>query len=114
MTGLPHATGNDGTPRNFEVLGTAPARLWETRDAPPMHESYIGELNWVAERLGGADTAENRDRFSHGRAVMGTFRRGRGEVFTTGCTDWAYGLGHSDVATVTTNVLERFVHGRGR
>ena len=51
MTGLPHATGNDGTPRNFEVLGTAPARLWETRDAPPMHESYIGELNWVAERL---------------------------------------------------------------
>ena len=112
--GRPHATGNDGTPRNFEVLGTAPARLWETRDAPPMHESYIGELNWVAERLGGADTAENRDRFSRGRAVMGAFRRGRGEVFTTGCTDWAYGLGDSDVATVTTNVLERFVHGRGR
>ena len=112
--GLPVATGRDGTPADFTVLGTAPARLWETSEAPTMHESYIGELNWVAERLGGADTAENRERFEHGRAVLGAFERGRGEVFTTGCTDWAYGLGEADVATVTTNVLERFVHGRGK
>ena len=112
--GLPVPTGRDGTPPEFTVLGTAPARLWETQDAPPMHDSYIGELNWVAERLGGGDTAGNRARFEHGRAVLGTYRRGRGEVFTTGCTDWAYGLGHHDVATVTTNVLERFVHGQGK
>ncbi len=112
--GLPHPTGNDGTPGDFEVLATAPAHLWETQEAPVIHESYIGELNWVAQRLGGGDTEENRQRFAHGRAVLGAFERGRGEVFTTGCTDWAYGLGESDVATVTTNVLERFVHGRGK
>ena len=112
--GLPHPTGNDGTPPDFEVLATAPAHLWETHEAPQIHESYIGELNWVAERLGGADTPENRARFAHGRAVLGAFERGRGEVFTTGCTDWAYGLAEADVATVTTNVLERFVHGRGK
>ena len=62
------------------------------RRPPALHDSYIGELNWVAERLGGGDTAANRARFEKGHAVMGTFRRGKGEVFTTGCTDWAYGL----------------------
>ena len=112
--GLPVPTGRDGTPADFTVLATAPARLWETSEAPTMHDSYIGELNWVAERLGGGDTPENRARFEHGRAVLGTYRRGRGEVFTTGCTDWAYGLGEDDVATVTTNVLRRFVRGQGK
>ena len=113
--GLPHATGRDGTPTDFTVLATAPAHLWETDEAVGgMDDSYIGELNWVAERIGGADTAENRERFAHGRAVLGAFRRGQGEVFTSGCTDWAYGLVHDDVATVTSNVLERFVHGRGK
>lgn len=102
-------TGNDGTPIDFEILATAPARLWETSEASPgLHERYIGELNWVAERIGGADTAENRARFEKGHAVMGTFKRGRGEVFTTGCTDWAYGIGDPQVSTVTRNVLERF------
>lgn len=110
VDGLPVATGSAGTPANFEVLGTAPAHLWETHDAPPgMPDSYIGELNWVAERLGGADTAQNRARFAHGAAVMGWFGRGRGEVFTTGCTDWAYGLENDDVATVTRNVMSRYV-----
>jgi len=38
---------------------------------------------------------------------MGTYERG-GTVFTTGCTDWAYGLGRDpQVDRVTLNVLER-------
>lgn len=107
--GLPVATGRDGTPRDFEVLATAPTHLWETHEASEgLHESYVGELNWVAERIGGADTPENRKRFSNGRAVMGAFKRGRGEVFTGGSTDWAYALGDADVSTVTRNVLKRF------
>jgi len=110
VDGLPVATGTGGTPANFEVLGTAPAHLWETSDAPPqLPDSYIGELNWVAERLGGADTPENRERYAHGSAVMGWFERGAGEVFTVGCTDWAYGLEHDDVSTVTRNVLSRHI-----
>jgi hypothetical protein len=43
---------------------------------------------------------------------MGSFRKGRGQVFTTGCTDWAYGLTQPDVATVTKNVLQRFVQSK--
>ena len=109
--GVPRAAPG-GAPEGFEVLATAPARLWETHEAPGgLHDSYIGELNWVAERLGGGDTAANRARFANGHAVMGAFRRGRGEVFTTGCTDWAYGLHCNDVAAVTRNVLRRFTRG---
>ncbi len=97
-------------PAGFEVLGTAPARLWETHEASgELHESYIGELNWVAERLGGEDTEANRRQFEAGHAVLGTFKRGRGQVFTTGCTDWAYGLEQNDIAKVTENVLHRFI-----
>ena len=71
--------------------------------------TYVGELNWVAERLTGEDTPEARARFAYGSAVMGSFTRGKGEVFTTGCTDWAYGLGDAAVARVTRNVLRRFL-----
>ncbi|MEM7325974.1 MAG: N,N-dimethylformamidase beta subunit family domain-containing protein, partial [Actinomycetota bacterium] len=106
--GLPVATGSGGTPINLQVLGTAPARLWLTEDLPSaLSESYVGELNWVAARLAGADTEENRQRFANGAAVLGTFSRGRGEVFTTGCTDWAYGLTDPDIATITGNVINR-------
>jgi len=108
--GLPVATGSGGTPANLEVLATAPARLWLTEDLPPgLADSYVGELNWVARRLGGADTAENRARFASGSAVMGTFARGRGEVFTVGCTDWAYGLDDPDIARITRNVISHAV-----
>lgn len=108
VDGLPVARGTGGTPQNLEVLATAPAHLWATDEgAPGLPNSYVGELNWVAERLAGADTAENRARFAFGSAVLGAFERGDGHVFTTGCTDWAYGLDHHDVATVTRNVLAR-------
>ena len=106
--GLPVATGSGGTPANLEVLATAPARLWLTEDLPSaLGDSYVGELNWVAKRLGGADNKEQRARFANGAAVMAGFKKGRGEVFTVGCTDWAYGLGDPDVGQITRNVIDR-------
>ncbi|MEM7217464.1 MAG: N,N-dimethylformamidase beta subunit family domain-containing protein [Pseudomonadota bacterium] len=113
-------TGRDGTPTSFTILGTAPARLWETHQvAEGLDDSYVGELNWVAERIGGEDNDANRRRFADAHAVMGTYSRrerengssGAGEVFTTGCTDWAYGLRHAEIATVTRNVIRRFTGG---
>jgi len=110
VDGLPVAAGTAGTPKDFEVLATAPAHLWATEEGPPgLPDTYTGELNWVAERIGGADTPENRERFAHGYAVMGTFRLGRGEVLTVGCTDWAYGLGDHAVSKVTRNIVSRYV-----
>ncbi len=106
-------TGEDGTPLDFSVMAAAPARLWETQDGPDaLDENYIGELNWVAERIGGVDNEETRGLFDHGHAVMGIFSRKKGSVFTTGCTDWAYGLDTKDVNQVTKNVMERFILGK--
>jgi hypothetical protein len=108
--GLPVATGTDGTPGNFEVLATAPAHLWETHERPAaLGNLGAGELNWAAERLAGADTPENRERFAYGNAVMGTFTRGKGRVFTTGCTDWAFGLEDPAVSRVTRNVVRELL-----
>ncbi|MDA0977405.1 MAG: hypothetical protein O3B72_02505 [Proteobacteria bacterium] len=105
-------TYEDDTPEGFEILGIAPTHLWETEEAPGnLADNYIGELNWVAERIGGADTPENRERFTAGHAVMGTFKRGKGQVFTSGSTDWAYGLRDSQVSKVTNNVLTCFIKG---
>ncbi|MBS05161.1 MAG: hypothetical protein CMQ24_20985 [Gammaproteobacteria bacterium] len=106
--GRPVPTGTDGTPTTMEILGTAPAHLWETNEAPQISDIYVGELNWVAERLGGADTPQVRASFAYGAAVMGSFDSGEGQVFTTGCTDWAYGLGDEAVDTITMNILHRF------
>ena len=112
--GVPVPSGVDGTHESFEILGVAPAHLWETSEVPGViSDDYaIGELNWVAERLAGEDTSENRSRFTDGTAILGTFRRGKGEVFTTGCTDWAYGLQTEDVSRVTQNVMRRFTKKR--
>ena len=112
--GLPVAAGTGGTPKDFLVLGTAPARLWLTEDLPDaLDDTYVGEVNWVAERLGGEDNEENRARFAHGAAVMGAFDRGSGEVFTVGCTDWAYGLDDEVVSRITRNVVSRRVQLEG-
>ncbi|MEM7093041.1 MAG: N,N-dimethylformamidase beta subunit family domain-containing protein [Actinomycetota bacterium] len=108
VDGRPVPTGVDGTPTDMTILGTAPAHLWLTEEgAPGLPDSFVGELNWVAQRLGGADTPENRERFAYGNAVMATFDRGAGTVFTSGCTDWAYGLGDAAIAQVTKNVVRR-------
>lgn len=102
-------TGYDGTPSEFEILAIAPARLWETQHLPDnLRDDYVGELNWVTRRLEGEDSAANLERYGKGHAVMGTMRKGRGQVFTVGCTDWAYGLDEPAVAQVTRNVIRAF------
>jgi hypothetical protein len=42
--------------------------------------------------------------------VMASFRRGAGEVFNGGTTEWAHGLAARDpfVERITRNVLRRF------
>jgi hypothetical protein len=84
--GLPAPTGRDGTPQNFLILGTCPAR-WHPDDSL-----------WY-ERF-------PKDRT--GAAVMGLYTKG-GTVFTCGSTDWAHGLRGNDphVMQITKNLLDR-------
>ena len=84
--GLPFPTHQDGTPENFTVLSSCPAK-WHPDDA----EWYE---RWVKGRVG--------------NAVMGIYTRG-GTVITTGTTDWAHGLrgGDKAVARITQNILDK-------
>jgi hypothetical protein len=84
--GLPVPTGRDGTPADFTILATAPAR-WHPNDC----EWYE---RWQKGRTG--------------HAVLGSYTRG-GTVVTVGTTDWSHGLAGGDraVAQITRNVLDR-------
>ncbi|HEV3437395.1 MAG TPA: N,N-dimethylformamidase beta subunit family domain-containing protein [Gemmata sp.] len=84
--GLPFPTHNDGTPRDFEVVATAPAR-WHPDDC-----------EWY----------EKWEKGRTGQAVIGTYTRG-GTVVTVGSTDWSHGLRGKDpnIARITKNVLDK-------
>jgi hypothetical protein len=84
--GLPVPTGRDGTPLDFVIVATAPAR-WHANDC-----------EWY----------ERWEKGRTGHAVLGTYTRG-GTVVTTGTTDWAHGLRGGDkvVEGITRNVLDR-------
>jgi hypothetical protein len=126
LDGRPVPTHEDGTPASFVVLATSPARLWSNHpddsDLPsvmrpggyePLPDGFApGELEVIAAQVGGDTDPETIARFAHGYAVMGTYERG-GTVFTTGCTDWAYGLGQDpQVDRVTANLLEHLSRAR--
>lgn len=113
--GLPVPTHRDGTPDGFQILATSPAALWDRETMPAMlvtaehlEEDGSSELEFVAARMLGAASPENVAKLAHGHAVMGVYTRG-GTVFTSGCTDWTYGLAGGDplVERITRNVLDR-------
>ncbi len=84
--GLPFPTHADGTPENFQVIATAPAR-WHPDDC----EWYE---KWAKGRTG--------------NAVIGSYTRG-GTVVTVGSTDWSHGLRGKDpaITRITRNVLDK-------
>ena len=89
--GLPVPTGRDGTPENFTILASCPAR-WHPDDAL-WYDRFPRDPS-------GAPAL--------GAAVFGTYTRG-GTVVTTGSTDWAHGLqgGDETVERITRNILDR-------
>jgi len=84
--GLPFPTGTDGTPLDFEILATAPAK-WHPDDS-------LWYDRFPADRIGSA--------------VLGIYTHG-GTVITAGSTDWSHGLSGNDPAVVqiTKNILNR-------
>ena len=68
---------------------------------------------WEALLLG-ADTPEGRNQVRYGSAVITHMRKGAGEVFCAGTTEWCYALaqGHMQTEIITRNVLDRFLGHR--
>lgn len=113
--GRPHPTGEDGTPTDFEILGTAPAAHFtrETAQRPPA-PGEPSELEFIASRLFGSREPELAERIRHGHAVLGSYiSSGDGTVVTSGSTDWAHGLAARDpkIEQITHNVLDGLGNG---
>ena len=107
--GLPAPLSRLGVPHNLEIIGLAPCAFAE---APSDYRSLIPpeELDVVATIAYGDDSAASQAKVLRGHAVMGSFKRGEGEVFNAGTTEWAHGLAAADpfVTRITRNVLRRF------
>jgi hypothetical protein len=84
--GLPIPTGSDGTPKDFLILASCPAK-WHPDDC-------LWYERFPADR--------------QGAAIFGTYTHG-GTVVTVGSTDWAHGLRGQDssVVRITQNILDR-------
>lgn len=108
--GLPKPDGGNGVPQNLEIIGIAPATLAEP-DRSPFPKMIPQEESPVRARIAyGADDEKTIDRLMRGHAVLASFKKGEGEVFNSGTTEWAHGLAASDpfVEKITHNVLQRF------
>ncbi len=111
--GLPYPTGQDGTPEGLEILALTPVTLQEEDHG---HSGSVlsitdGDLSFAAEAIYGADTPEHRDRLRHGSAVITYMKKGQGEVFCAGTTEWCQALAqnHPQCQKITKNVLTNFL-----
>jgi hypothetical protein len=99
-----------GVPENLEIIAIAPAAFGEeegrgyTPIIPPEN------LDIIARDVFADEGEATRRRLLHGHAVMASFRRGAGEVFNGGTTEWTHGLAARDpyVERITRNGLRRF------
>jgi hypothetical protein len=108
--GLPCPTGEDGTPKNMEVIAIAPATLWDRETAAPgiYTAETLTDLELVCEQVLGDHSPESQALLYHGHAVMGAFtNEAGGTVFSAGTTEWAFALKDPQVAQITRNVLRR-------
>src|SRR5699024_7246644 len=112
--GLPFATCEDGAPKNLESLAKAPAAIGEIDQwageypiGGPANEMYD-----LLNILYGENLPDYLDGNAGGAAMIATFTRGKGQVFTAGTTEWVVGLIKCEPFTeiVTKNVLESFIH----
>jgi mono/diheme cytochrome c family protein len=87
VDGRPVPTGDDGTPKNFTILATAPARWGE------------GDLGWYKP----AHDLWKKNEHEHG--TMGIYTvPGGGTVFTAATTDWAHGLASASASANATTL----------
>ena len=111
----PVAADRDDLPADIEIVGHVPSSNLGVGDYPKSIAAISdqGDLEFVAERVYGENTEQNRKRVLNGNAVMLTCRpygKSGGEVVTIGTTDWVFGLADDEaVATVTANALNRLI-----
>jgi hypothetical protein len=110
--GLPHPTGEDGTPDGFEILAFTPTQHFGRTTSPRgVPDGARSEHEYFAWRVLGSESPEAIEKLAHGHAVMGVMqpRPSSGTVFSAGTTEWAWGVAHGDpiIERITRNLLDR-------
>jgi hypothetical protein len=110
--GLPYPTGEDGASQNIEIIAMGLAGTEEEDHGNFGTYLYAadGDLAFLAKELLGADTEENRAKCRYGSSMVVNMKKGNGEVFCAGTTEWVNGLKERDefVEIITRNVLDRY------
>ena len=99
-----------GVPDNLEIIAVAPTAFGEEPDRGYAPLIPPERLDIIARDVFGDGASEHTPGLIRGHAVMAAFKRGKGEVFNGGTTEWAHGLAAGDpfVERITRNVLRRF------
>jgi hypothetical protein len=110
--GLPLPTFEDGAPETLEILALACAQRGEEDrwgGTVPIG-GPVKEMQATLDALGDDLPEYVTEGGNRGAGMIATFRRGRGEVFNGGSTEWPYALSMGDpfVEQVVHNVLRRF------
>lgn len=99
-----------GVPETLEIIGVAPCAFGE--EAGRGYNPIIPpeKLDVIAQVTYGDAGPEDQAKVLRGHAVLASFKRGKGEVFNSGTTEWAHGLAAGDpfIEVITHNVLRRF------
>lgn len=115
--GLPYPTFEDGAPETLEILAVCPAVRGEEDRFGGMVSlgSPEAEMADLTEALGDELPDYIHEGGMLGAGMIATFRRGKGEVFNGGSTEWPYALSVRDpqVCRIVKNVLDRFTRARG-
>jgi hypothetical protein len=108
--GLPRAVPRLGVPENLEIIAVAPCAYGEDLDRGYKPMLPPEDFGAAARVVYGDDSPQSIRKLLRGHAVMASFKRGAGEVFNVGTTEWAHALraGEPFIGKITMNVLRRF------
>lgn len=108
--GRPRPRAELGVPENLQIIAVAPVAFGEEPDRGYAPIIPPENLDIIAREVFGDTSPAMPRRLLRGHAVMASFKRGAGEVFNGGTTEWAHGLAARDpfIERITRNVLTRF------
>lgn len=108
--GVPRPIEALGVPAGLQIIGLAPCAFGEDPRNPYRPIIPPENLDAIARDVFGDESLATSPGLIRGHAVMASFRRGAGEVFNGGTTEWAHALSAGDpfVERITLNILARF------
>ncbi len=110
--GLPYPTGEDGTPKDVEIIAMTPITIVEEDHGHFGQTLDRGDGDWktLTKAVYGDNSPENMAKMRYGSCVVVNMKKGKGEVFCAGTTEWPHALSEGEwfCQKITKNVLDRY------